>query len=254
MPILNDALSLWEIAFRWAGYDPDRPRLRIPLAVRDNFRTLMDAILEGHLYCSTLGLEKSSPIYVDEPQAGIRFWLDDVYAVIQGIAFDRKLLRWAQIDRWAFEQWCERRTIPLPEFWFPTGWSEYRWPGESEPDEAASSEAGTGPEPAAPQTSQAADPPPGPFAAEKTSSAERQDEGASKRRLDHRQRSRIACQEVARRYWKKHPDASIKTVATSPEVWDIAPGSEFEQEVVERWLSEVDRRDPARKRGPKKKR
>ncbi len=35
MPLLNDDLSVWEIGFRWAGYDPDRWWWRIPLPVPD---------------------------------------------------------------------------------------------------------------------------------------------------------------------------------------------------------------------------
>src|SRR5690242_8321610 len=105
MALLNDYLSVWEIGFRWAGRDPSEWRLQIPLLVRDNFRNLMDAILQGHLYCSTLGLEKDSPIYTEAPEMSIRSWLDDVNAIIEGKAFNRKLLRWAVIDRWAMQQW-----------------------------------------------------------------------------------------------------------------------------------------------------
>ena len=49
MALLNNELSVWEIGFRWAGKDPDWPWIRIPLQLRDNFRTLIDAILNNHL-------------------------------------------------------------------------------------------------------------------------------------------------------------------------------------------------------------
>jgi hypothetical protein len=78
-------------------------------------------------------------------------------------------------------------------------------------------------------------------------------EAAGKRALDRRQRAKIACQEVARRLWAKQPTALKKSIAVSREVQEIAPGSDFELEVVERWLSEIDARHPDSKRGPKKK-
>lgn len=126
MPLLNDELPVWDIAFRWAGYDPDKLWIRIPLPVRDNFRILMDAILQGHLPCYTLSLEKRHSESLSPPEFFIRHHIDKVDECIWGQKFDRKLLRWASIDRWAMQQWCERRSIPPPEFWFPPGWkTEY---------------------------------------------------------------------------------------------------------------------------------
>jgi hypothetical protein len=58
MSLVNAELSLWEIAFRWAGHDPDQFWFRLPLTVRDNFRTLMDAVLHGHLDSESLALDK----------------------------------------------------------------------------------------------------------------------------------------------------------------------------------------------------
>ena len=78
MPLLHDELSVWEIGFRWAGRDPDRVWLRFPLQVRDNFRMLMDAILNGHLDCATLSLRKWKPETDDKElqQFFIRYHLD----------------------------------------------------------------------------------------------------------------------------------------------------------------------------------
>jgi hypothetical protein len=259
MAVLNDSLSVWEIGFRWVGYDPGRLWIWIPLPVRDNFRMLMDAILQGHLYCDTLGLEKHSPIYADLPQMGIRYWLDDVNAAIEGQSFNRKLLKWAVVERWSMQRWCERRGIPLPEFWFPPGWNlDYEWPDDSEPDEAVSSPVADngGSEDTAASPELVPTPDPGP---EPTPQAEAmlppadEREAAGKRALARSQRAKIACQEVARRLWAKQPTATKKSIAASAEVQEIAPGSDFEFEVVERWLSEVDPRNPDHKRGPKKK-
>jgi hypothetical protein len=226
--------------------------MHIPLPVRDNFRNLMDSILQAQLYCDTLALEKWSESTGDDPESYIRYWLDDIYQCIEGRRYNRKLLRWARIERWALQGWCERHGVPLPEFWFPPGWGlEYEWPEEpapaDTPTDAAAPVANERPDdqvtnPAASPAS-VPDPP---------SSTPHDVEITGKRVLDRRQRGRIACQEVARRYWIKQPTALIKTVASTHEVQEIAPGCEFELEVVERWLSEVDPRDPSKKRGRKK--
>lgn len=259
MAVLSDHLTVWEIGFRWAGLDPDRWWPRIPLSVRDNFRMLMDAVLQGHLYCDTLGLEKHSAIYAELPQFAIRYWLDDVNAAIAGAAFNRKLLKWAVVERWSMVQWCERRGIPLPEFWFPPGWNlDYKWPVDSKPEDSASPAPGNegGGDTGGPEPVGTPGPGPGPESASEVEAVlppANEKEVAGKRTLDRRQRAKIACQEVARRLWAKQPNALKKSIAVSAEVQEIAPGSEFELEVVERWLSEVDPRNPGSKRGPKKK-
>lgn len=131
MSLLNDELSVWEIGFRWSGYDPLQARLRLPLGVRDNFRIMMDAVLSIHLECLTLSNEKYEGSDPDEAKMHIRYWLDDVYACIEGRRFNKQLLMWARIERWKFKRWCERRNIPLPEFWFPSGWAiDYQWDEE----------------------------------------------------------------------------------------------------------------------------
>ena len=77
MPLLAEELSLWDIAFRWTGLDPDRHCLRLPLAVKDHFRNLMDAILKGDLLCLSILLEKRE-FESDEKQYSAYFWLDDI--------------------------------------------------------------------------------------------------------------------------------------------------------------------------------
>ena len=129
MAVLNEHLSVWEIGFRWAGRDPDRLWLWLPLAARDNFRNLMVAILQAELLCISISLEKPTNNPDLPPEFSIYRYLDDVEACIAGHRFNRKLLRLAIIDRYGFMTWCERRGIPLPEFWFPPGWKlDYELP------------------------------------------------------------------------------------------------------------------------------
>ena len=256
MPLLNDELSLWEIAFRWAGHDPDKFWLRIPLPVRDNVRTLMDAILQGHLFCTTLALEKWDPKSDAPPELFIRHYIDQIYDCIGGGRFDRKLLKWARIERWSMQQWCERRGIPLPEFWFPPGWKlDYLWQDADErSSEPQETDARTNEKPKLPSGDVEYPTTPSPEGAgSPTSSHTSESEDEGRRKLDKRQRARIACQEVATRLWQRQPDASKKSIAASPEVQKVAGGEDWDFAVVEQWLSEIDSRDPSKKRGPKKK-
>ncbi len=54
MALLTDNLSIWEIAHRWGGFDPDRYRIFHPLLVKDNFKLLIGAILDGEIFCETI--------------------------------------------------------------------------------------------------------------------------------------------------------------------------------------------------------
>lgn len=125
MPLLAGSLSVWEIAHRWAGYDPDSFRFRHPLLVKDYFKLLLDAILDGQLFCETLTLAKRPTDSKADPKYYIRSHLDDINAGIWGGRYNRKLLKWASIQRDDFQEWCEALSIPLPEFWCPSGWKHH---------------------------------------------------------------------------------------------------------------------------------
>ena len=257
MPLLNEVLPLWEIGFRWANMDPDKLRFSIPLPARDNFRLMMNAVLNGDLVCETLSLEKRPRDSEAPPDFYIRHFIDDVYHCIEGLRFNRKLLRHAMIERWAMQQWCEHQGIPLPEFWFPPGWKlHYEWQdpeADGPPEGTVVAETTGGEEPpkdSEPTTSyakpqQVSAPPP------RQTIGESEAEG--RRKLDQRQRRKIACQEVALRVWIKQPNADVKVIANSAEVQDLAGGNESDFDVLLRWLGEIDPRDPRKRRGPKRK-
>lgn len=229
MALLGAELSLWEIAFRWAGHDPDRFWLRPPLMVRDNFRTLMDAILQGHLDCETLSLDKYFGDDRTEASLHIRYWMDEVYACIWGKKFDRQLLKHAAIDRQAFMEWCERRGVPLPEFWFPTGWNiEYKWPGE---------EMGVDSERLIPN-----------------SDTSLHVESADSTGLKPAQRARIASQQIASVMWKDEPTRTIASVSKDDLLLKYGGGDHYEEETVRSWVKAVAPLAVSQKRGrpPKK--
>jgi len=226
MPLLNEHLSVWEIAFRWEGRDPDNYWLRIPMTVRDRFRTLIDAIHRSHLDCWTMSMEKWRPDRGDDatPEYFIRHWLDQIEDCVHGRRYDRKMLKWAFIERWAMQQWCERQGVPLPEFWFPPGWKiEYEWPQDDEDDSPTATDESI------------------------ESTVDK------KTRIDTRHRSKMTCQQIALSIWAKELNLTIKEIANRKEIRDLGGGSNYEPETVEAWLGEVDPRNPSKKRGRKRK-
>lgn len=224
MPLLSDELSVREISFRWAGYDPEKFWFRNPLPVKDNFRNLMSAILSGHLDCATLSLEKRNPHEEDSspPEFFIRHYIDEVYGCVSGHKFDRKLLEWATVHRWAMHHWCEQKGIPLPEFWFPPGWKiEFDQPYFDEDE---------------------------PNAANATDTTE-----DSKHRIDKRHRVEMACKQIASVIWAKECDLTIKEVANRKEIQEFGGGDGYELETVMQWINSCDPRDHTKKRGRKRK-
>lgn len=232
MPNLTNYLPAWEIGFRWAGRPAPKQAIRVPLEAQDHFRNLMDAILKGELFCATISLEKENT-----PRGPSKFsvyrYLNDIEACIAGKKFDRKLLKWALIERGDFKLWCERRNIPLPEFWFPPGWSlaydrrdddllpghEYirqRW---SPAEWAAWRD-----ERQALKTKDAITPC-------------HEEEVASNLRPN--QKARIACQQIAQAIWQKDPNRTITSVSTDVFLKEYGGGKPFTQDTLRAWVKAV---------------
>lgn len=222
MALLIDQLTVWEIGFRWAGYDPDKFYFRIPLPVRDNFRLIIDQIYSSHLQCDTLSMKKYMGTDKEEAKYHIRYWMPAIEDCIEGGKPYPEFLKFALIERSQFQEWCVRHKVPLPEFWFPTGWGiDYEWPDDTPEDQKSALEGET-----------------------------TQD---SKVRLDDRHRIEMACKQIALVLWEKEPLKNIKDIANSNEVQKLGGGEKYELETVLEWLGKVDPRDPSKKRGPKRK-
>lgn len=222
MALLTNQLTAWEIGFRWAEHDPDKFYLLIPLAVRDNFRLIIDQIYAGHLQCETISSKKYNGDQLDEAKYYLRYWLPLIEDCIEGRKYSNELLKFARIDRWDFQEWCTRHQVPLPEFWFPTGWGlSYEWPDDTSENQKH------------------------PLDGE--SNQER------KIRLDDRHRIEMACKQIALSLWQKDLSKNIKDIANSHEIQKLGGGENYEFETVLEWLGKVDPRDPSKKRGPKRK-
>lgn len=247
MPILVDSLSVWDISFRWAGYDPRKFYFRVPLEVENNYRTLIGAILAAEIDCESILLEKRkySP---DEKQLSVYFWIDDIYACIWGKRFDKALLKWALIDRFSFKLWCERMNVPLPQFWFPKGWNlEYDLP-ENEIS-------------------------PGHWYIRKDWSEEQlkdyvqtvkaneskpaQLENPSEAKMRPNQEARIACQQIAKKIWKDDPTRTIASVIKDPLIQEYGGAKHFVDDTIRAWINVVapteirERKGRPRKKGDK---
>lgn len=267
--VLRDELSVWDVGFRWAGLDPDGFWFRYPLAVKDNFRLLIAAILDGEIVCQSLCLDKLPPDSKADPNFYIRTHMDDIDACIFGHRYSRKLLKWAVLDRMDFMDWCSRRGIPLPEFWFPSGWKleydcpEFGPPGMhmhhaepetensicftfSHPDrEDSGLDSGSSDDLDATEDEDEQDANTESISpneavldvqpAEEVSPP--QDENTPKLRLD--QRAKIACQVVASNIWAAAPDTRIAAMKKHPVILNFAGAKEYNDKVVHRWLSEV---------------
>ena len=236
MPILVDELSVWDISFRWAGYDPRKFYFQIPLEVENNFRILIEAILSASLLCQTITLEKRK-FSKDEIKDSIYYWIDDIYACMHGVRFNRKLFKWARIGRFDFMEWCNRMSAPLPEFWFPQGWNlqyelpEYilhpghnyqisTWTEEDRNEYFESIEKFEIYEPL-----------------------------KSHVKSRPNQEARIACQFIAREIWNKEPTRTIASVVKDPLVQDYGRARSYADATVREWVQSVAPKEVSAKRG-----
>lgn len=249
MALVVDQLRLWTIGFKWAGLDPNRVWLRIPPPVKDNFSTLLEAILNDHLGCATLSPQKWNGSEVTDSSFYVRHWLNDIRAAIHGERYNRKLLNHAVVFRSDFKDWCERCSIPLPEFWFPPGWTDYRWPGDDEgflvgttlPEYESPLRSGGDPSetdndaPAASSVGAPATPP-----------------DATKLRPS--QQACVACQVIATSIWKEEPGKTIADMCRDERILKLGGAGWYDEGTVRRWLQKVAPAEVSAKKGrPRKK-
>ena len=248
MALINSELSVWDICHRWAGFDPDIFRVLFPLGVKDNFRLITEAILSAELYCETLTLEKLPADSKADPKYYIRTHLDDVYACIWGQRFNKKLLKWATISRDDFGEWCERRSIPLPEFWYPKGWNynfdwpEYgtraSWARHVEPSEPGG-------------FSLSFDIPDDLKRNNQNSNFSDNDVNPSNSREN--QKAKLVSQQIAIHLWKEHPDRTIAEMSQNEIILKYSGAANY-RSALNKWLSEVAPVNIKGKRGrPRKK-
>lgn len=225
MPILVESLSVWDISFRWAGSDPRKFYIRTPLEVENNFRNLIGAILSAEIDCESISLEKREYAQ-DEKQESIYYWIDDIYACIWGKHFNKKLLKWAYIDRYSFKLWCERINAPLPEFWFPNGWNfEYKLPE----DEIHPGHLYVRKDWSHEQLKE--------YAQIVESNRADSKETPSEAKMRPNQEARIACQQIAKKIWKDDPNRTIASVIKDPLIQEYGGAEFFTDDTIRTWIN-----------------
>jgi len=270
MPLITEELSVWDIGLRWAGHDPDRLWLRLPLEAKDYFRLLMEAILSGEIICNTLTLAKLPPDSKADPHFYIRTYIDEIYKCIHGRRYDRKLLKWAALDRMDFHQWCERRDITPPEFWFPPGWKlqydaeQYGHPGcwvrhvepddpntlytfaydppcmdEDRQDDESQAEAQAGIQ------TDAKDSPP----ATEEQAPQPAEQTKNEKALRDCQRIKLVSQQIAIAIWQEDKSRTIASVVRDELIQKYGGAAHFEDDTVREWLKEVAPREVKNRRG-----
>ena len=212
MPLLNDALTLWEISFRANKLDPDNPKylFYLPLEVKDTFRLLVDNILNANLV-SSLSLDKWHPKADSPKEFYIREYTDDIYKCIGNISYKRKLLKFIFIERYDFEKWSRLQNIPLPEFWFPKGWLTHPDASSFDLDDASDEE--------------------------------------KDKKLRSNQRSKITCQDISIQLWKNFPEMTITSMIDHPDIKLYGDSDRYSEGVVRKWLSETAPKHVKNRRG-----
>ncbi len=247
MPVISESLSVWDIAHRWAGYDPSVFRLKLPMLVKDYARILFNEILEGHLFCGTLIQAKRPSVSNADASYYIRSHLDDVYMCVWGKRYKKKLLKWATISRYDFEEWCGRYSVPLPEFWFPTGWNrDFDWPElgpralwayHIEPDEPGGVAYGFDL-----------------LSADNEDAEEKPATGEDIHNLRHNQLTKLIVHQMAPLFWKEFPERTISDMARDEILLKYSGAANYGESAIIKWLSEVAPPNIKGKRGrPKKK-
>lgn len=223
MPILVDELTVWDISFRWAGYDPRKFYFRIPLEVENHARNLIKAIHEAELACESITLEKRE-FEKDEVKLSFYYWVDDFFSTTSGRFVSRKLLKWASINRYDFMQWCQRMNAPLPEFWFPQGWNlQYELP-ENDYYPGLMHDLKHWPE-----------------QARKAFFENRDKSDPVKADLKTRpnQEARIACRQVATNIWKLEPERSIASIIRDDVIQKLCGAISYDEDTIREWIKDL---------------
>lgn len=247
--LTNDLMTLWELGHRLAGEHPYRWRIfRVSPAVRDNFRLLLNEILEGNME-STLIMEKWRPGADTSEDMHIRYYLDNINQCIQHGIYQASFLKSVAVDRWEFRHWCIQSGYPLPDFWYG---HEYNWPDDYD-EETASHDGAARRLVAEPQQ-------PGMAAITSEDKDHRHDqlneddnvpEPADKLRPSTR--TSVACQEVAKTLWKDNPDMNISEMIQHDDIQRKCGANHYEKGTVHTWLRKVAPLDKRGKPGRPKK-
>lgn len=240
-----DPLSIWELALRWCGFDPDSALPReLPLACRDLIRDLCLAGL-GHINPLNVSGEEYLNSYIPFSTFVVE---SKVLKTLQAAAnqriFDPKFLDSVYFGKDQVAKWCIMKRRAFPHFWFRTDDTEYfleqweeqrgKYPYEWSPGYPA-------------KQIQAVDSPSAGLSGGNPSPSVGRKPTAS-------QRDKLAVQAAAKLLWHQFPDMTIADLIKRREIDKDCNGAQYQLKTVRGWVSEVDPRNPLKKSGrPKKK-
>ena len=168
------ALSVWEIAHRWHGFDPNTTDPKsLPLPVQDTLRTMCGDLLTqvfpaATSYGDDFGIASTAPKHdkwaaianAAERTRGYQAMIDDFTRQhLQAVAglercanhreYDRQKLDSVYISIFGLRRFCDLNNLTMPEFWEPSSPGEAAPPPRLEQVDKAVEQAKASPEPRA---------------------------------------------------------------------------------------------------------
>jgi hypothetical protein len=121
--IVSNYLSIWEVAHRWHGIDPNKTDPSdLPLIVQDRLRILCFAVLNGDLALYVHDAVPAGHGYGEEPRYELRaFYAKEIPSAVHQCAFSRKYdkpaLDECAISRHGLFEHSIHRDDEFPAFW-----------------------------------------------------------------------------------------------------------------------------------------
>lgn len=242
--MLYDALSIWEIAHRWHGHDPNNTNPKaLPLEVQDTLRFIARKMAYHELAsCSSKGAKHLTHADIASIDEFIS-WHDDADNLSEGekdslyedytTQMDKKLTRHnnatdglercyeqriyekGKLDniytlQFELANLCENNGIELPAFWYPEGWRKAY---------VTSNEAIEENEPT----------------------------------LRQNQIANQLCQAIASTLWAEYPDLTIVQIINHPSIQRYGNGAHYTSRTLRQWIRVSDPRPEEKRRGRPKK-
>lgn len=114
----KDFLSIWDIAHRWAGFDPDATD---PNHLPEEVAFWMHRVVLAYFSKDLVVRRKSGYRVPDEPEFvfvfNVNIWGTRLWKCLTKDVFDKKLLSSLYVMRGQVIRWCEKERYPLPTFW-----------------------------------------------------------------------------------------------------------------------------------------
>lgn len=260
-----DYLSIWEIAHRWLGQDPDSGN-QPPQDVRDLLRALTHlAWLHEIPICNDKGVEATNASNA-HPGADMEAWCRRHNQLVEGAdrvwkkrQFDRDILERIHLLRYHMPAIAQRLSLPLPAFWFT---EDERRNFVQITRELSFDELDDSSLVGKPANSNALLPempsltiPEKPGGVAFTPGKQKQaDIDTFWKRLTNQQRTRLLCRHFAQELWERQHSLTITDIENHDLLQEWAGAKHYKaKETVRNWIRDLDPRPAEMKPGPRPK-